>query len=162
MTMEAVNGPAGALGRQRRGRAVSEDLRGRAVAAVLEGGMSAAAAARHYGLGERTVRRWVRRFRERGHVRPDPRGGSISPVEAAHGRILRLLEARPGLSVRGLSHALAAEGLVFSPTAVQRFLKRHGMERYRRPARRKRWTGRQGGPAPVAAVRRESRPPPRR
>ena len=138
MTEETANGPAGALGKQRRGRAVSEDLRGRAVAAVLEGGMSAAAAARHFGLGERTVRRWVRRFRERGHVRPDPRGGGAAPVEAARGRILRLLEARPGLSVRGLSRALAAGGLSFSPSALQRFLKRHGLERFRRPALRKR------------------------
>ena len=142
MTVEATNGRAGAPGRQQRGRAVSEDLRGRAVAAVLEGGMSAAAAARHYGLRESTVRNWVRRFRERGHVRPDPRGGSVSPVEAERGRIVRLLEARPGLSVRGLSRALAAEGPSFSPSALQRFLKRHGLERYRRPARRRRWTGR--------------------
>ena len=142
MTMEAASGQAGAPGGPRRGRAVSEDLRSRAVAAVLEGGMSAAASARHYGLTESTVRNWVRRFRERGHVRPDARGGSVSPVEAAHGRIVRILEARPGLSVRGLTCALAAEGLSFSRTAVQRFLKRHGLERYRRPARRKRWTGR--------------------
>ena len=140
--MEAVSGQAGAPGGQRRGRAVSEDLRSRAVAAVLEGGMSGAAAARHYGLTESTVRLWVRRFRERGHVRPDARGGSVSPVEAARERIVRLLEERPGLSVRGLSRALAAEGQSFSQSAVQRFLKRHGLERYRRPARRKRWTGR--------------------
>ena len=145
MTEEAANGRMGALGKQRPGCPVSEDLRGRAVAAVLEGGMSAAAAARHFGLGATTVRKWVRRFRERGHVRPDPMGGSVSRIEPERERILRILEARPGLSVRGLSAALATEGLSFSPTAVQHFLKRHGLERHRRLARlrrRKRWTER--------------------
>ncbi len=145
MTEEAGNGRTGALGKRRPGRPVSEDLRGRAVAAVLEGGMSAAAAARHFGLGESTVRSWVRRFRERGHVRPDPMGGGVSRIEPERERIFRLLEARPGLSVRGLSRALAEEGLSFSPTAVQHFLKRHGLERHRRLAglrRRKRWTER--------------------
>ncbi|MYE02638.1 MAG: transposase [Alphaproteobacteria bacterium] len=148
MATESTNGPAGALGKQPRGRPVSEDLRGRAVAAVLEGGMSAAAAARHFGLGERTVRGWVKRFRERGHVRPDPMGGSISRIEPERERIFRLLEARPGLSVRGLSRALAAEGLVFHAATVHRFLRRHGLERDRRlgrhlaRSRRKRWTER--------------------
>ena len=143
MTAESANGRAGALGRQRRGRPVSEDLRGRAVAAVLEGGMSAVAAARHFGLGETTVRRWVGRFRERGHVQRDPMGGGVSRIEPERERIFRLLEARPALSVRALSRALAAEGLSLSPTTVQRFLKRHGLERARRlPRRRKRWTER--------------------
>ena len=137
MTAETANGRAGALGRQRRGRPVSEDLRGRAVAAVLEGGMSAAAAARHFGLGERTVRRWLQRFRERGHVRPDRQGGATpSRIEPERERIFRLLEARPGLSVRGLRAALAAEGLSFGATAVQRFLQRHRLERYRRRQQR--------------------------
>ena len=85
MTEEAANGRMGALGKQRPGRPVSEDLRGRAVAAVLEGGMSAAAAARYFGLGATTVRKWVRRFRERGHVRPDPIGGAASPGSSRSG-----------------------------------------------------------------------------
>ena len=137
MTAETANEPAGALGRQRRGRAVSEDLRGRAVAAVLEGGMSAAAAARHFGLGERTVRRWLKRFRERGHVRPDRQGGATpSRTEPERERIFRMLEEQPELSVRGLRAALAAEGLSFGATAVQRFLQRHRLERYRRRQQR--------------------------
>jgi len=148
MTMEAAIGQAGAPGKQRRGHPVSDDLRGRAVAAVLEGGMSAAAAARRFGVDRASIRRWVRRLRERGHVRPDPMGGSASRIEPKRERIFRILETRPGLTVRALSRALAAEGLSFGVTTVQRFLKRHGLERDRRlgrhlaRSRRKRWTER--------------------
>ena len=136
MVEESANGPAGALGRQRRGRAVGQDLRGRAVAAVLEGGMNAAAAARRFGLGENTVRGWVKRFRERGHVRPDRPKGGVSRIEPERERIFRILEAQPDLTVRGISRALAAEGAPFSPSAVQRFLKRHNLQRVRQRKRR--------------------------
>ena len=143
----ARGGPAGGLPELRQGRAVSADLRGLAVAAVVERGMSAAAAARHFGLGEVSVGNWVRRFRERGHVRPDKQGvsgGRRSRIEPERERIFRILKAQPRLTVRGLSDALAAEGLSFSPPTVHRFLKRHGLERARRLARtrRKRWTER--------------------
>ena len=110
---------------------VGAELRGRAVAAVLEEGMSARAAAARFG-----------RFRERGHVRPDARGGRPSLVEAERDRIVRLLEARPELSSRALSEALAAEGVRFTARTLSRFLRRHRMERRRRLAarrRRRRW-----------------------
>ena len=146
MTAETANGRAGLLGKQRRGSPVGQDLRGRAVAAVLEGGMSAAAAARRFGVTGESVRRWVKRFREQGHVRRERMGGSASRIEPERERILRILEARPGLSMYGLRDALAAEGLEFCAATVQRFLKRHGLERDRRLARRqrkrKRWTER--------------------
>ena len=144
MTKESKNEPAGALRRPRRGRPVGEDLRSMAVAAVVEEGMSAAAAARRFGLARASVGLWVRRFRERGHVRPDPMGGSASRIEPHRERILRTLEARPALTMYGLRDALAAEGLEFHAVTVQNFLKRHGLERERRLARhrRKRWTER--------------------
>ncbi|MDE0408435.1 MAG: helix-turn-helix domain-containing protein [Alphaproteobacteria bacterium] len=145
MTVETANGQAGMLGKQRRGSPVGQDLRGRAVAAVLEGGMSAAAAARRFGLSESAVRNWVRRFRKRGHVRPDPMGGGVSRIEPERERIFRILEARPRLTIRGLCAALAAEGLFFGSSTVHRFLKRHGLERDRRLARsrrKRRWTER--------------------
>ena len=124
----------------RPGREVSLDLRGRAVAAVVRGGMSANAAARQFGLGASSVQRWVRQFREQGHVRPCKRGGSASRIEPERNRILRILAARPALTVQGLRDALAAEGLSFSASTVHGFLKRHGLERKRRlPRRRRRW-----------------------
>jgi len=141
-----MDGPVDGLPERRRGRAVSEDLRAAAVAAVLREGMSISAAARRFGLPGSTVGVWVQRFRERGHVRADGRGGRRSMIEPERARILRILEARPGLSMYGLRDALAAEGLEFHPTTVQRFLRRHGLTRETRLARRrqprKRWTDR--------------------
>ncbi len=71
-------------------------------------------------------------------------GGSDSRIEPERERIFRILAARPAISMQGLRDALAAEGPAFHATAVQRFLKRHGMDRDRRLARlyRKRKAGR--------------------
>ncbi len=137
-----ADGPEGALTESRRGRAVDMGLRGRAVAAVLEEGMSARAAAARFGLAATSVNRWVRRFRERGHVRADARGGRPSRAEPERDRIVRLLEARPELSSRALSEALAAEGVRLAESTLRKFLKRYHMERRRRLAvrrRRRRW-----------------------
>ena len=142
MTKESTSGtkggPAGGLLELRQGRPVGVDLRAAAVAAVVERGWSGADAARHFGLGASSVRLWVRRFLERGHVRPDRQGGSASRIEPERDRIFRILEARPVISVRKLRDALAAEGPVFDASTVQRFLKRHGLERDRRLARLRR------------------------
>ena len=139
-----AKGPEDALAVSGRGRAVELGLRRRAVAAVVQEGMSARAAAARFGLGASSVSRWVNRFRERGHVEPDPRGGGRrSQVEAERERIVRILEACPELSSRALGEALAAEGVRFSDRTLRGFLKRHRMELSRRRAarrHRKRWT----------------------
>ncbi len=119
----------------RRGHAIGGHLRRRAVAAVLERGMSMRAAAQLYEVSESSVWLWVQRFRERGHVRPDRQGGGgASRIEPERERIFRILKARPGPSIDGLRKALAAEGVTFSFSTVQRFLKRHGLERKKRLA----------------------------
>ena len=131
---------------RKRGRPVGEDLRRRAVAAVLEEGMSGRAAARRFDVAASSVSLWVRRYRERGHLLADPRSGRPSRTESERERIFRLLEERPGLSVRALQRALAAGGLAFGAASLQRFLKRHGLGRGRRLAWRRR------KPAPKAAA----------
>ena len=139
---DGSTGGAAALPGPRRGRAVNEELRGMAVAAVLHGGLNPTAAARRFGLGVTTLRRWVKQFREQGHVRPGRQGGSASRIEPERGRILRILAARPELSMAGLRDALAAEGVALHETTVQRFLKRHGLDRKSRLAARQRGRGR--------------------
>ncbi len=131
---------------RKRGRPIGEDLRRRAVAAVLEGRMSARAAGRRFDVAASSVSLWVKRYRERGHLLTDPRNGRPSRIEPERERIFRLLEERPDLSVRTLQRALAAEGLVFGAATLQRFLKRHGLQRGRRLAWRRK-------PAPNAAAR---------
>ena len=122
---------------RKRGRPVGEELRRRAVAAVLEKGMTGHAAARQFEVSERSVRRWTARYLERGHMRDDPRSGRPSRTEPERERIFRLLEDRPDLSVRALQRALANEGPIFSVAALHRFLKRHGLQRGRRLAWRR-------------------------
>ena len=120
---------------RRRGHAVGEHLRRRAVAAVLERGMTLRAAARLYEVSDSSICVWVQRFRERGHVRPDRQGGGgVSRIEPERERIFRILKTRPELSIDGLRKALAAEGVTFSFATIQRFLKRHGLERKKRLA----------------------------
>ena len=134
------------LTERRRGRPVGQGLRRRAVAAVLEGRMSGEAAARHFDVAASSVRRWVGRYRQRGHLLDAPRSGRPSRTEPERERIFRLLEDRPNLSVRALQRALAAEGLFFGTASLPRFLKRHGLGRRRRVAWRRK-------PAPNAAAR---------
>ena len=121
-----------------RGRAYDEDLRRLVVTAVLEKGMSQAAAGRQFDVSRSSIARWVERWRERGDLRADARGGDLQSwrIEAERERIFRILERRPSLSVRALRGRLAAEGAVFGTSTVQRFLKRYGLERERRPGRR--------------------------
>ena len=118
----------------KRGRPVGEALRRRAVAAVLEKGMTGHAAARHFEVAETSIRQWIRRYRERGHLRDAPRPGRASRIEPERERIFRLLEKRPDLSIRALREALVAQGLVFGTGTLQRFLVRHGLGRGRRLA----------------------------
>lgn len=138
MGKESTDGPARAWPVRKPGAPVGEHLRGAAVAAVLQEGMSIAAAARRFGLAKSSLGHWVKRFRERGHVRADPMGGRPSRIEPARERIFRILEARPAISSRGLRDALAAEGLEFGAATVQRFLKRYGLQREIRLARLRR------------------------
>ena len=137
MTNGAASGPAGELPERRRGQTVSGDLRGLALAAVLREGLNMATAARRFGLGESTVRQWVKQFREHGHVRPGKPGGSVARLERARERILRILAAQPEISMYRLRDALAAEGVTVDPTTVQRFLKRNGLDRDTRLGRRR-------------------------
>ena len=124
---------------RKRGRPVGEELRRRAVAAVLERGMTGHAAARQFEVSETSVRRWIGRYLERGHMRDDPKSGrpSRTEPERERERIVRLLEKRPDLSVGALQRALAAEGPVVSAASLYRFLKRHGLWRRRRKPARK-------------------------
>ncbi len=119
--------PEDALPAPKQGRAASLEVRGLAVAAVLRGGATVAAAARTFGVEERSVQRWLKQFRERGHLRPGRSGGSESRTERYRDIIFRVLAAQPGLSSYGLRDALAAEGVHFHARTLQRFLRRHGL-----------------------------------
>ena len=76
-------------------RAYSEDLRRRVVAAV-DGGMSRSEAARVFGVGRATVKRYLALRRETGALAPRPRRGPPPVVTAALAAALPpRLEAAP-------------------------------------------------------------------
>ncbi len=111
--------------------ALSLDLRRRVVEAV-EAGMSQRAAAARLAIGKSTVGAWCRLRRERGHLCPGKPGRPPpSPVEGERGFLLGLLEHDPNLSIAELRAALAERGVAVSWAAVQKFLKRHGVKRWR-------------------------------
>ena len=128
---------AGGMAGPKPGKAVGEDLRRRAVAAVLERGdeLRGGGPAVRGGHDQRLPR--VRRFREQGNFKPGRPRGRPSRIEPERARILRILAERPDISGRALRNALAEQGLVFSPAAVQRFLLQNGLDRKTRRARRR-------------------------
>jgi len=76
-------------------RAYSKDLRVRVIDAV-DRGMARAAVAEHFGVSPRTIKRWLRRRRELGHLavspRPGPPAPKLGPLRAG---LLPQLEALP-------------------------------------------------------------------
>ena len=112
------------------GKALPVELRVRVMAALADG-MTRAGAARLFRVGVGTIAGWRRLERERGHLRPKTGTGRTRSwrIEAERDRILGLLEADPDLPVNALCAALCEHGLVFSHSAMKRFLKRHGVRR---------------------------------
>lgn len=89
------------------------------------------------GIGEATVSRVLRRFRETGSVAPKPRGGgNRSPIR---GKVAKLLESivaeMPDATVAELTEALVTRGDVStSRSSVQRALDRAGFSRKKSPS----------------------------
>ena len=142
MTTKPANGTSGGpagLPERKQGSPVGEHLRAAAVAAVVERGWSAAAAARHFGLGGSSVRLWVKRFRERGHVRPERMGGSASRIEPEHGNAFSASwRSARRFPLRNCAMRSPPRAWRSTPPRCSAFLKRHGLERDSRLARLRR------------------------
>lgn len=109
------------------GRPYSEDLRSRIVAAVIEGGLTRAAAAARFAVSVSCVVKLVQRFRRTGSVAPAPRGRKPFAL-AAHDALVRaLVAARPDATLDELTHELAARGIRVGRSSVNRFLKACGL-----------------------------------
>jgi transposase len=113
---------------------LSVDLRKRVVAAV-EGGMSRRKAAAHFRVAVSSAIRWVAQARETGEVAPRRQGGDrrSRAIEAQAGRILAQIEARPDSTLEDPKAALAADGHVFSISALSRFFQRRKITLKKRP-----------------------------
>lgn len=113
---------------------LSTDLRKRVVAAV-ERGMSRRAAAAHFQVGVSSAIRWVTQARETGELTPKRQGGDrrSQAIEAQAERILALIEAKSDSTLEELKAALAADGHVFSISALSRFFQRRKITLKKRP-----------------------------
>ena len=115
-------------------KALSVDLRIRVLAAV-EAGASHRQAAERFGVSAASVSRWRALAREAGAPWPGPLGGDrrSGRVEAQGGLIRALIEETPDITVEELRAALATRGHAFGYGTLQRFFRRHGITRKKRP-----------------------------
>lgn len=118
-------------------KALSLDLRLRVLAAVEDGASHRQAAAR-FGVSAASVSRWRALAREKGDPRPGPLGGDrrSGRIEAQGALIGALLEETPDMTVEELRAGLAARGHAFGYGTIQRFFRRHGITRKKRPRTR--------------------------
>ena len=118
-------------------KALSLDLRTRVLAAVAEGASHRAAAAR-FGVSAASVSRWRLLARQQGDARPGPLGGDrrSARIAAQAPLIHEVLVATPDITIEELRRVLAARGHPFGYGTIQRFFRRHGLTRKKRPATR--------------------------
>ena len=102
-------------------------LRERVVRAVHEGA-SAAEAADRFEVGEASVKRWVRRQRERGSLAPNVRRGRRPLLDEHADWLAELRAAEPELSCQAVVDRLAeAKGLKVHETTLWYWLRRRGI-----------------------------------
>ncbi len=115
-------------------KALSLDLRMRVLKAVTDGASHREAASR-FGVSPASVSRWRALERRQGDARPGPLGGDrrSARVEAQAPLIKALLAETPDTTVEELRAALAEHGHAFGYGTLQRFFRRHGITRKKRP-----------------------------
>ena len=137
-------------------RPYSADLRER-VLADCEAGLSRAAAARRYRVGERTVYRWLAGARHEGRRAAKPHdAGGPRPVVAGTEAILHELATGPATRDATLAEQAALykarTGRKLSPSTLCRAFQRQRLTRKKDLARRRAGSG--GGPGRAGGVRR--------
>jgi len=98
---------------------------------VMDGEIGVSEASRLTGLSRTAVKRWVRRYRERGveGLRNRPRGRARPTPTAVEASVLRLKRERRGRSARKIRDLLRAEGVSVHRQTVYRLLRKHGEHR---------------------------------
>ena len=116
------------------GRPLSNDLRHRVISAV-EGGSSASAAARRFGVGRSTAIGWVARWRTTGQLEARPMGGDRHShrMEAWAETILGWIEETPEITLTEMQARLRARQAPSATGTLWRLLDRHAMTVKKRP-----------------------------
>ena len=116
-------------------QAYSEDLRSRIVAAV-DGGMPRSEAARTFGVGRATVKRYLALRRQTGGLAPRPSRGPVPIKMATLAQALpaRLAEAPDATLAEHCAWYAATSGVRVADTTMSRVIRRHlGWTRKKRP-----------------------------
>jgi transposase len=136
-------------------RPYSADLRER-VLADCEAGLSRAAAARRYRVGERTVYRWLAEAHHEGRRAAKPHAGGPRPVVAGTEDILHELATGPATRDATLAEQVelykARTGRKLSPSTLCRAFQRQRLTRKKDSARGRAGSG--GDPGRAGGVRR--------
>jgi transposase len=118
-------------------RPLADDLR-RCVVRAVESGMTQVEVAETFGLGVRTIRRYLSRWRENGQFARGKFGGHKKHLLAQHAeQVDKLVTAAPDLTLAALCQRLAAQGVKVSTSALDRFLRATGLT-YKKNAGRRR------------------------
>jgi transposase len=120
-------------------RPCSQDLRQRVVDVYLAGGRSYREVGEQFSVGDSTVVRWVKLFRETGSVAAKPaRGGQPSKLEDGGLEAVQILVLeKPDIIEREITGALARlHRIQVSRSSVNRALHRLGLSRKKRASRR--------------------------
>ena len=134
-------------------RPLADDLR-RCVVRAVESGMTQVEVAETFGLGVRTVRRYLSRWRENGQFARGKFGGHKKHLLAAHAeRVRKLVTGAPDLTLAALCERLAAQGVKVSTSALDRFLRATGLTYKKNAGRRRTKASRRAGGAQRLASR---------
>jgi transposase len=128
-------------------RPLADDLR-RCVVRAVESGMTQVEVAETFGLGVRTIRRYLSRWRENGQFARGKFGGHKKHLLAAHAeRVRQLVTAAPDLTLAALCQRLAAQGIKVSTSALDRYLRASGLTYKKNAGRRRTTASRRAGGA---------------
>ena len=129
-------------------RAYSQDLRIRLVRYV-EGGVSARAAAKVFGVSESSAIKWMQRWHRQKSVAPHPvRGHRRQLLERHTDWLLEVIEIKTDLTLEEIRAQLKKRGMRVSLWTVWRFYDRHGISfKKNRLHQRTGSQRRRGGPA---------------
>ena len=126
-------------------RPYSQDLRARLVRYV-EGGVSARAAAKVFGVSESSAIKWMQRWRRQGSVAPDPvRGHRRQLLESQADWLLEAIEAKTDLTLEEIRAQLKKRGVHVSLWTVWSFYDRHDISFKKKPLRQRAGSTRRGG-----------------
>jgi len=126
-------------------RAYSQDLRIRLVRYV-EGGVSARAAAKVFGVSESSAIKWMQLWRRRKSVAPNPVRGHRRRLLDEHADwLLQIIEVKADLTLAEIRAQLKKRGMRVSLWTVWSFYDRHDISFKKKRVRQRAGSGRRRG-----------------